>query len=107
LLDPQINFQPPIEEKTVMKLHRLMILLLVLCTATWILAGTTGKISGVVTDSATGEGLPGANVLIKGTSMGAVTDMSGHYTILNVPPGDYDLQVSFIGFNQVTVTGVR
>lgn len=90
-----------------MKLHRLMILLLVLCTATWILAGTTGKISGVVTDSATGEGLPGANVLIKGTSMGAVTDVSGHYTILNVPPGDYDLQVSFIGFNQVTVTGVR
>ncbi|HNW58081.1 MAG TPA: TonB-dependent receptor [bacterium] len=90
-----------------MKLRRLLVLLLVLGSATWILAGTTGKIAGSVTDSATGQGLPGANVLIKGTSLGAVTDLDGHYTILNVPPGTYDLQISFIGFSPVTVTGVK
>jgi outer membrane receptor protein involved in Fe transport len=95
------------EENPVMKLHRLVILLLVLCSATWIFAGTTGKITGAVTDAANGQGLPGANVLVKGTSYGAVTDMNGHYTILNVPPGSYDLQVSFIGFSAVTVTDVK
>ena len=41
------------------------------------------KVTGVVTDSA-GQPIPGANVLQKGTTNGAITDMDGKYT-LNVP----------------------
>ena len=70
-------------------------------------AGTTGKIMGVVTDAETGEGLPGVNVIIEGTSMGAATDMDGAYVILNVPPGVYNITFSYIGYQTVTVKGVR
>jgi len=47
---------------------------LVLALATGgVLAGTTGKVVGKVTDAKTGEGLPGATVVIVGTRMGAAT----------------------------------
>jgi TonB-linked SusC/RagA family outer membrane protein len=45
------------------------------------------------------EGIPGANVVIKGTSAGTVTESDGSYT-LNVPSGDVTLVFSFIGFSQ-------
>jgi outer membrane receptor protein involved in Fe transport len=66
----------------------------------------TGKITGKVVDKETGEGLPGANVLITGTSMGAITDVDGKYIMLNVPAGVYSIRASFVGFRTVTVTNV-
>jgi len=66
----------------------------------------TGKITGKVVDKETGEGLPGANVLITGTSMGAITDVDGKYLMLNVPAGVYSIRASFVGFRTVTVTNV-
>ncbi|MGH7597225.1 MAG: TonB-dependent receptor domain-containing protein [bacterium] len=62
------------------------------------LAQSTGSISGKVTDSKTGEGMPGAQILIKGTNRGAATDPDGAYTIRNVPPGTYTVFVRFIGY---------
>lgn len=50
-------------------------------------AGTTGKIAGRVLDSQTNEPLIGANVSVKGTFLGAATDVDGFYTINNIPPG--------------------
>ena len=41
-------------------------------------AGDTGKIVGKVTDSETGEILSGVNILLKGTSMGAASDIDGN-----------------------------
>ncbi len=55
-------------------------------------AGTTGKIAGVVLDGDTGDPLPGANVIIEKTNLGAATDLRGNYAILNVPPGAYKLK---------------
>lgn len=55
------------------------------------------SVSGVVKESATGLPVPGANVIVKGTTNGATTDFDGNYTIDNV--GDDDVLVfSFIGF---------
>jgi hypothetical protein len=54
------------------------------CTAQ---AGTTGKIAGKVTNTETGETMPGANVVIEGTTYEAATDMNGSYFILNVQSG--------------------
>jgi outer membrane receptor protein involved in Fe transport len=71
------------------------------------LAGVTGKIAGRVTDSESGDGLPGTNVIIEGTNLGAATDLDGNYTILNVPPGLYSVQFSFIGYQAVRVRDVR
>jgi outer membrane receptor protein involved in Fe transport len=59
-----------------------------------------GKIAGKVIDKRTGEPLPGATVLIVGTTRGAATDARGEYFILNVPPGRYTLRASFVGYQE-------
>lgn len=69
-------------------------------------AQSGGKVSGKVTDDATGEPLPGCNVVIVGTMMGASTDADGTYFILNVPPGKYDVQTSVIGYKRIMERGV-
>ncbi len=69
--------------------------------------GQTGKISGRVIEGATGEPLPGVNVVIDGTLQGSTTDVEGYYFILNVRPGTYDVRASFIGFAPVMIEGVR
>jgi hypothetical protein len=71
-----------------------------------LLAQSGGKLSGKVTDDATGEPLPGCNVVIAGTVMGASTDADGTYFILNVPPGKYDVQTSVIGYRKIMERGV-
>jgi len=63
------------------------------------LALTTGKISGKVLDDRTGEPLAGANVVVKGTTIGAAAGPDGAFTIENVPPGTYTVVASFIGFH--------
>lgn len=70
-------------------------------------AGSTGKIAGRVIDAETGQGIPFANVLIEGTTMGAATDVNGEYVILNVPPGVYTLVASIVGYQRMRVTDVR
>jgi outer membrane receptor protein involved in Fe transport len=69
-------------------------------------AGTTGKISGYVYDAATGDPLPGANVLIRNTSMGAATNADGFYVILNIPPGEHEVMATYIGYATVQQTAV-
>ncbi len=71
-----------------------------------VLSQSMGTISGTVTDAKTGEALWSANVLLKGTGLGAPSDSKGAYTIANVPPGTYTLRVSYIGYRESEV-GVR
>ena len=67
----------------------------------------TGKISGKVFDRETGEALPGANVNLVGTSLGAATDINGYFTILSVPVGGYVVKATFIGYRNVNIEDVR
>ena len=62
------------------------------------MATTAGKITGVITDAATGESLPGANVTLEGTRKGATTDAEGRYLILAVDPGMYTLTATMVGY---------
>ncbi|RLD15116.1 TonB-dependent receptor, partial [candidate division KSB1 bacterium] len=59
-------------------------------------------IKGTVKDSKTHEPLPGANVYLKGTTYGSATDLKGRYEIDNVPAGDYQLCVEYVGYQKVT-----
>ncbi len=62
------------------------------------------SITGQVTSPEDGSPLPGVNVMVKGTTIGTVTDMNGQYTI-HAPPG-VTLVFSFIGFvTQEVVAG--
>ena len=54
-------------------------------------------VSGTVTDAADGSALPGVNVLVKGSSVGTVTDIEGQYTI-EVPDNEGTLIFSSIGY---------
>jgi outer membrane receptor protein involved in Fe transport len=69
-------------------------------------AQNVGRIAGRITDSQTGEPLPGSNVTIIGTMMGAAADAGGEYYILNIPPGRYELRASMIGYEAMVVTDV-
>jgi len=70
-------------------------------------AGTTGKISGKVTDKMTGEALIGVNIILLGTTQGAATDIDGNYFILNIQPGVYSVKAAMIGYKSVIVKSVQ
>ncbi|VAX18342.1 hypothetical protein MNBD_IGNAVI01-1591 [hydrothermal vent metagenome] len=74
--------------------------------STTVQAGTTGKIVGRVFDKATGDPLPGVNIMIEGTTQGTASDIDGYYTILNVRPGTYNIIFKSIGFADYKVEGV-
>lgn len=57
-------------------------------------------ITGTITDGTSGEGLPGANVSIEGTTRGASTDAEGQYRITGVEPGTHTLVATFIGYEE-------
>jgi len=59
-------------------------------------------ISGYVLDSESGEGLPGANVILSGTLMGTATNFDGYFVITEVPSGSYELKISFMGFEPLS-----
>jgi TonB-dependent receptor len=83
-------------------------MLAVLAGASAVLAQSTGRITGQVKDASSGVFLPGANVLVEGTQLGAASDRQGRYTIENVPAGAHKLVVSYLGYEKysgdVTVT---
>jgi TonB-linked SusC/RagA family outer membrane protein len=60
------------------------------------------NVTGKVTDPS-GEGMPGVNLVVKGTSIGTATDANGSYS-LNVPGDESVLVVSFIGYATQEVT---
>lgn len=86
--------------------RKLSIFLLFAMLVPGLALATTGKIKGKVVDRETGDPLPGANVQIVGTTLGAATDVDGEYFILNVPAGTYSLRASFIGYRDVTISNV-
>jgi TonB-dependent receptor len=56
------------------------------------------SITGKVTDAETGHVLPGANVLLMGTSLGAATGVDGFYTIVGAPPGSHRVRATYVGY---------
>ncbi|MFH0881778.1 MAG: TonB-dependent receptor [bacterium] len=86
-------------------LMRLLAVLLAVAAGSAASAQTTGKLFGTVRD-AQGNPIIGTNVLIKGTRMGAATDLDGQFFVLNISVGSYDIQVSSLGYSMVTLEGV-
>ncbi len=76
-----------------------------LCRAGESLAGTTGKLSGLVTDFA-GRPLVGATAFVKGSSP-AITDATGSFDIIGIPAGTHDCQVQRNGYTTVLVKHIQ
>jgi TonB-dependent receptor len=64
----------------------------------------SGFVTGVVRDAQTRDPLPGANVMLVKTSLGASTDIEGRYSIRDVPVGSYTLRATYVGYRQKDVT---
>jgi len=73
-----------------------LILVLFLPTSMW---AQTGTIRGFVYDKISGEPIIFTNVILKGTTIGAATDVNGYYSISKITPGTYTLQVTFLGYD--------
>lgn len=78
-----------------MKIYFTHIALLSMALINYCFAQTT-SLNGKVTDNS--EPLPLANVLLKGAEMGTATDVDGLFELTNIPPGDYILMVSSLGY---------
>jgi TonB-linked SusC/RagA family outer membrane protein len=76
-------------------MKKITLILIGMMLAAGALFAQTVQVSGVVTDAADGQPLPGVSVVVKGTTVGTSTDANGRYTI-NVA-GDATLAFSFIG----------
>jgi TonB-dependent receptor len=63
----------------------------------------SGFVTGVVRDAQTRDPLPGANVMLVKTSLGASTDIEGRYSIRDVPVGSYTLRATYVGYRQKDV----
>ena len=83
------------------------LLLFLLLMPAMVFAQGTGKLAGQIIDGDSGDGLPGANVIIQGTSLGATTDLDGNFVIIGIPVGTYSVSISFVGYATETVNGVE
>jgi len=84
--------------------------ILIILVLTQVIAGFAfaqkGTIRGAIYEQATGEPLFGVSVLVKETGTGAITDFDGKFEI-QVEPGSYSLQISYISYATVQLTEVE
>ena len=64
------------------------------------------KIYGKVTDKLTKQPLPGVNILVLNTNLGAASDLDGKFEIDGLSPGQYQLRASIIGYKSITKTDI-
>jgi len=65
-----------------------------------------GFIRGTIIEDATGETLIGVTIYLKGTTTGTVTDFDGAFQF-KADPGIYDVQVSYVSYETMTISGVE
>lgn len=82
-------------------MNKLRPILLLLYFIAFSSAQDSGMISGFIYDATSRESLIGANVYLSGTDLGIATNSDGYYVIQNIFPGDYELNISYLGFDHV------
>ncbi|MBR2105508.1 MAG: carboxypeptidase-like regulatory domain-containing protein, partial [Bacteroidales bacterium] len=82
---------------------RVFVVLMAMMAAFAVDVSAQGTVKGKVLDEG-GMGLPGANVFVKGTTIGTISDMDGNYQIPNVPSGEQTITASFIGYSSMEVS---
>ena len=83
-----------------MKKVRITLSMVLLLLATTLFAQNV-SVSGVVTDASNGESIPGASVILRGTTTGTVTDINGGFTL--TAPSNATLIISSIGYKTAEV----
>lgn len=101
---PDITFPDPREARNskLMKFSGKILSLLVFAFLT--VEAQQPDIRGVVSDSASGERIPYANLVVVGLNRGAAANASGYYVIPSLPPGEYHISASAVGYVKQTQT---
>jgi hypothetical protein len=81
-------------------------IIIIILAGVFLFAGDWGKISGRIVDEETKQPMPGASIALEGTTMGAVSDDKGEFSILYVPAGTYTVVATFISYFSYTYTYV-
>ena len=90
-----------------LKLITLIMILVAVIGFNFTIGGSTGKITGAILKKEDKSLIPGASVMIEGTTIGAkVNPMDGSYVIQYVPPGTYTLIAGCLGRYDFKVEGV-
>lgn len=100
----QINFN--LKVFSMKKIQLLLVSLLFLVPQ--LLLAQSRDVTGTVTSADDGSSIPGASVVVKGTTVGCITDLDGKFT-LKVPSGAGTLVISFVGFttSEVALTSAK
>ncbi len=78
----------------------IIILLLIVSTLSY---SQNGSIRGFVYEKENGEPMMFTNVFLKGTTIGSSTDVNGYFNISKVPPGNYTLMVTTVGYDSIKI----
>jgi len=89
-----------------MKIRNLFIYLaLTLCLpGAFAQSSATGTVRGKITDARTGDPLPGANIILVHTLMGASCGLDGSFVVSHVPAGSYQVKATMMGYKSHTST---
>ena len=90
-------------------IRNLLLTLGLILTTGVMMYGQTSALQGKVIDKVTKEPIPFANIILenKGSQVGGtMSDFDGNYQIKPIPPGNFDLKATFVGYRSVTVQGV-
>jgi TonB-dependent receptor len=78
--------------------------LVIVVFTTQLYAQQFGKITGKIVEAGTDIELPGANIFIEGTNLGAASDLQGKYMIPRVPVGQFTVKVTYLGYDEASAT---
>lgn len=81
-------------------IYSLFLLISMMLISTSSYAQGKGNLRGVVKDGS-GEVLPGAAIVVKGTTLGTATDMNGGYILQGIPAGEPEIEVNYLGYSPV------
>ena len=87
-----------------MSIRNAIIILFAACSM--LAKSQTGKLTGKVIDGVTGESLPGAAIVVDGTSIGTASDFDGNFVLGGLKPGKYTIVCSYITYESKKFLGV-
>ncbi|KAF0129786.1 MAG: TonB-dependent receptor plug [Bacteroidetes bacterium] len=90
-------------------MKNLLILLTIIAAVSFSFAASaqSGQVQGRVIDETNNEPLPFANVVVKGTTVGATTDFDGRFLITGLKPGFITLEATYVGYRNTTSSEIQ
>ena len=79
-------------------MKRLLSVFVFILLTTALFAQKGGTVRGKVLDAENGEPIAFSTVAVEGTTLGTTTDLDGFYSITNIPAGEYNLLVTYVGY---------